>query len=240
MSKLLFSASALLVLVSACATSHSENNAVSVAPSQTPSSVSWLDPASLHYSEILPGPPALHSKESNQDFKELEKLQKTRTEAECIRAEEEVHFDNFIHFFQSPRGPLTEQQVTALAPFADDLSKTARPIWWEAKQTWKRPRPFLTDKKLHPCVHLEKSSAYPSGHAASGELYAKVLSDLFPAQKDALLKRGQEIGQDRLIGGVHHPSDVRDGRVLADHVYDELQKSPAYLSAVEKAKKAIQ
>ena len=36
------------------------------------------------------------------------------------------------------------------------------------------------------------------------------------------MKQGLQIGENRLIGGVHHPSDVVAGRILAVQVMDDL------------------
>ena len=200
----------------------------------------FIDPSAIDYLQVIPGPPALHSAGSNQDYQILETLQKERTEAGCTRARGEVVFDHFLTFFQVPHGPLSEKQVQNLKPFFDEVLFESKAVWKRAKDHWKRPRPYLVDLKLHPCVALENSFAYPSGHAATGELFALILSDLLPDQKSILLARGKEIGQDRLLGGVHHPSDVRDGRLLADRVYEEFYKNKNFVSALNEIKKATQ
>ena len=45
-------------------------------------------------------------------------------------------------------------------------------------------------------------------------LFAEVLAEIYPDQRDALLARGRQIGFDRIIGGVHYPSDVVAGAAL--------------------------
>ncbi len=235
MQKTFSTATALLFLIS-CA-SHPQRT---VSQIDNPSSTVWVDSKVIRFKSIIPGPPALHSPESDQDFATLETLQKNRTAAECARAKEEQSLINPARFFQEPRGPLTEAEAQATLPFINEAMEKSRQVLWDAKNFWSRPRPYITDKKLHPCVKLENSSAYPSGHSGTGELVARILSDVFPSKKEALLARGVEIGQDRLIGGVHHPSDVRDARILVDRVYEELQQNPEYLLKVETLKKTVQ
>ncbi len=184
---------------------------------------------SLH---LIPGPPAPGSAEYKNDFKVLKQYQKTRTKAECDRAEQAVKLKHFLRLFAKPNGPLTEPEVQKWSPLFDQILKEARPAWKKAKEYWARPRPYATDESLKPCIDLESNFAYPSGHSAAGELFAKILSDLYPERKTELMKRGIEIGNDRILGGVHHPTDVRDGRVLADQVYLLLKKNPEFQKAL--------
>lgn len=113
------------------------------------------------------------------------------------------------------------------------------------KECWRRPRPFELDKGIVPPDSLLASAvdcsgatttvpsvaetphtsadpgavrysyAYPSGHAAFGALAAILLADMVPEQREALFRRGWEYGEARIIGGLHFPSDVEAGRVMA-------------------------
>ena len=60
--------------------------------------------------------------------------------------------------------------------------------------------------------------SYPSGHSTAGYALALALAKKFPYKKELILQQGLKIGENRLIGGVHHPSDVAAGRVLATQV----------------------
>jgi acid phosphatase (class A) len=50
------------------------------------------------------------------------------------------------------------------------------------------------------------------------------------------LKRGQEIGWDRVIAGVHFPSDVYAGRVLGQTLAQAMLKSPDFQRRLTQAK----
>ncbi len=185
----------------------------------TSESTGLIDPNAVDALHILPGPPALHSPESDADFAVLKQRQLSRTKAECRRARAEERSDHFLEFFRAPRGPLLPGEVERLNPFFERVLAEARPIWTKGKKYWARPRPYVTDPSLHPCVAPENTFAYPSGHAGGGELFADLLADLFPERERSIRDRGFEIGEDRILGGVHHPTDVRDGRLLADLTY---------------------
>ena len=62
------------------------------------------------------------------------------------------------------------------------------------------------------------------------------LSDFVPVRRAAFLARADEIAQDRVIGGVHHPTDVAAGKVLADEIHGELLKSPAFRADLDKVR----
>lgn len=225
--------SLILLLISACA-SHAPHL---IQPANPSSDAVFIDANAFNYLNAIPGPPAPQSKAEKLDFKTLEKFQHQRTAEECARATSEANFGgSFLTFFETPRGPLSKTQVEAWNPLFDRVLKTVHPIWKASKEHWKRPRPYLVDHKLHPCVPLEASFAYPSGHAGMAELYGRILSDLAPDLREALMIRAQQIGEDRLIGGVHHPSDVRDGRVLADRIYEALHAQADFIDALNLAK----
>lgn len=70
--------------------------------------------------------------------------------------------------------------------------------------------------------------SYPSGHSTRGTVFAFVLAELFPAQREAILARGREAGWLRVQGGVHYPSDILAGRVLGLAIGHALMRSPAF------------
>lgn len=85
-----------------------------------------------------------------------------------------------------------------------------------AKRIYKRPRPYLTRTELTPCIDKESSYAYPSGHTALARLFARLLSRIYPERTAAFLERADEIAENRVLGGVHHPTDLISGKKLGD------------------------
>jgi len=61
---------------------------------------------------------------------------------------------------------------------------------------------------------LEKDGSYPSGHSAVGWAWALILSEISPAQTDAILARGRVFGESRNVCNVHWHSDVVQGRSM--------------------------
>ena len=87
---------------------------------------------------------------------------------------------------------------------------------------------------MHPVADARPVAAYPSGHAIRAIVYARVLAEIFPDHKDALMELAQQIGYGRVIGGVHFPMDVLAGQKLGQAYADVIVEQPAFEQAVER------
>jgi hypothetical protein len=84
---------------------------------------------------------------------------------------------------------------------------------------------------------MEESGSYPSAHAVRGIVWASILSEIFPDKKKDLMARGQLLGEDRVIAGIHFPSDVQAGQKLGEAIFQKLMTTPDFKDALEQAKK---
>ncbi|MBX9768438.1 MAG: phosphatase PAP2 family protein [Bdellovibrionales bacterium] len=155
-------------------------------------------------------PPGMGSAESNQDFQELLYWQGQRTQAQCDFAKKEVNLilRNFIGNRTDLLSPREEIKLTK------DLSILQVKVMEQVnglKKIFGRPRPYQVEKRLKPCVPLENSLAYPSAHSAISYAFAQSLSSVFPDRSQRLFDRAQEIAFNRMMGGVHHRSDLAAG-----------------------------
>jgi acid phosphatase (class A) len=103
---------------------------------------------------------------------------------------------------------------------------------YAAKNHYNRTRPFVINHNQtctpNDDAELAKDGSYPSGHTAIGWTFALLLTELFPERADALLKRGFEFGQSRVICGAHWQSDVTEGRVIGASVVARLHADPTF------------
>lgn len=83
---------------------------------------------------------------------------------------------------------------------------------------------------------LLKNSSYPSGHAMLGWTYALLIAEMVPDQSDAILLRGREFGDSRVVCGVHYQSDVDAGRTIASALVAKLHSEPAFAADLAAAK----
>ncbi len=198
----------------------------------------YFDPASVDLKALLPDPPADGSPTTLKEIELILQKQAARTPAEVARAREEVHLN--VWLFENVLGSwFTKKNLPATAALFAHVDATEHPVIDSAKKFWDRPRPLLQDKRIHPPIDLPKNASYPSGHSTVGDLDALILAELAPDLKDALVARGLQIGDDRVIAGVHFPSDVAAGHTLANALFARLMASAEFQGDLAKAKAEV-
>lgn len=188
---------------------------------------SYFSPNAVDPIKLLPGPPAAGSAEAREELELMESIQHNRTKEDVDRCESEVNLT--VDAFKSVLGPwCTADNLPQLQKLFKDLAKDSKPFSNAAKDHFKRPRPAHEDAQIHVPIEDESTFAYPSGHSTRGTMYALILAELLPEHRDALLQRGREIGWDRVVAGLHHPSDIYAGRVLGQALAESLLADPSF------------
>jgi acid phosphatase (class A) len=179
---------------------------------------------------LLAPPPVAGSAEDRLDLENTATVHQAATGAELARSADEnkltiFHFAPAIGpWFVPGRFPRTEalfKEVEAEAKLSTDT----------AKKFYKRPRPYhiAPDRFPHSIEHEDPTHySYPSGHATRGTVFALLLAELFPADREALLAKGRETGWLRVEGGVHYPTDIYAGRVLGQELVRDFLASPEF------------
>ncbi len=171
--------------------------------------------------ELSP-PPAVGSAADREDFRILHIYQNDRTQEQCKAADLQARI-SVDGMFGPSTGILTADEVKKVAVEGERVIKKVFSIVDPFKEYYRRVRPYNADRTLHPCITLPGGNkAYPSGHATVGIVLADFLAKKFPAKKMALLEQGKQAGVNRLIGGVHHPSDVVAGQFLGKQIVKDL------------------
>jgi len=105
------------------------------------------------------------------------------------------------------------------------------------KNFYKRPRPYQADPTLHPvCKTTDQPNSYPSGHAIVGYLEAFTLAELVPEKREAILARANDSAHDRLVCGVHYPSDVAASRQVALVAFGYILGTPRFQTELAAAR----
>lgn len=162
------------------------------------------------------------SVEEAADFKEILDWQNKRSTEECDYAHMQESA-NIETLFVANNGPLTAKEASKLKKLTFKKYAEAGLNIMIAKRQYKRPRPYDANPEVKPCIDLESSSAFPSGHATIARFYAHLLSEYYPERKASFFKRANEAALNRVIGGVHHPSDIKAGMILGDVIYQLLK-----------------
>lgn len=221
-------AAALSLLLAACTTL--QNAALPIAAALTPS---------VNATEIVAGPPSGAVFEAEAQF-----VRGPWSEARGAQARYDDRFDAFSAFapvlgvaFTEASYPLTDAALERLtAPLGAAIGI--------AKNSYDRERPFEVDAAVTTCIEasdrIRASGSYPSGHAAFGWAWGLVLAELDPADADAILARAREYGDSRVVCGLHYPSDVEAGRVLAAAAIARLHAEPGFREALDAARAEFQ
>ncbi len=139
--------------------------------------------------------------------------------------------------FADVLGPnFSKAKMPLTAELLDKAEKDTHNVTEDAKRLWDRDRPPHQDGRITPLLKVPSNASYPSGHATRAVLWARVLAVLSPKDKEALRERARLVAIDRVIAGVHYPTDVAAGLALGDAIADELMKSEAFKADLEKAK----
>jgi acid phosphatase (class A) len=185
----------------------------------------------------VPQPPAPGSDEAKADLAVVLWMQRTRTPPDVERARlgAKLGLEPFAPALGPGFDPRAHERTRALL---QDARQRARGTLHAAKERFRRSRPYETDRRVAAAIDREPSSAYPSGHATYGVVLARVLSELAPDRRDALLQVGSTIGHDRVVGGVHYPSDVLAGQQLGAALADQILADPGFRRELEEVRRS--
>ncbi|MFT4045883.1 MAG: phosphatase PAP2 family protein [Solimonas sp.] len=180
---------------------------------------------------VLAGPPAEGSPADAGDVQAILRLQKATSATRRAQAEDDGDA-LYARFADAFGRPLDRAHTPYTIRLLNRLERTvARPVF-AAKDLYRRARPYQRLTLARACGRGSAPSAdpdvagrtsYPSGHAAYGWMAVQALAELAPQRAPALLQRGIDYGESRLVCGVHFPSDVEAGRLVATAVYERVR-----------------
>lgn len=221
---------ASMLLIVGCHSNDGSGSATQGAQTVTPN---YLPATSVDPMAIANTPPYLvGSPGDEQELQQLMGLQVSRSSADCQRAGTEVTI-NLENFFGPAYGPLTAAQVKQWKTFFGHIADDVNTVVTYGKTYFNRPRPFKEDPSIQPCIAPPSTPSFPSGHAATAEVFARVLEVLLPTLKAQIDARANQIAMDRSIAGVHRESEIQAGMDLGDLIFEQMQKDPNFLTQLK-------
>lgn len=193
---------------------------------------------------FLPAPPEPGSAMFYSDsclYEEGKSLRNTARGAMAV-ADASTNPHYLAKIFSEPFGHEISQEATPeIFLLIKRVIPTARQAVSGAKDKYMRIRPFVRYNEPSGYPEDDKglrgTGSYPSGHSTRGWAIALVLAEVNPAAQDALLIRGYEYGQSRVILGVHYQSDVEAARLSASASVVRMHQSPAFRRQLKRAQK---
>lgn len=224
-------------------------------------------PVEIDVTRLLAPPPADEAARA-RDLAAVRAAEQSRTALQAEHAEASSTVDVFLFAaVLGPR--FTPAQVPRTADFFSRVYQSALPYLQAGKQCWSRERPFVVDPTLaplerslastrlrsapapaevphppadSPCpapVAAPYSPSYPSGHATVGAMMSILLAQMVPERHQELFELGWEFGEDRVISGVHFPSDVEAGRILGTTLVAALQQDARFRADFAAARREL-
>jgi len=208
----------------------------------------YLPRASLPDSlALLPPPPAEGSAAFARDEEARQSVAALRGSARWDRAASDaiLTFPQVADTFACAAGLAISQEGTPrLYGLMGKMMIDVGLSTYAAKEHYKRTRPFVVHQEA-TCAPadeamLRNDGSYPSGHSAVGWGWALALAEIDPERADAILQRGRDFGQSRLVCGAHWQSDIDAGRVIAAATVARLHSDPAFQADLAAARAEVQ
>ena len=195
----------------------------------------FITPDRFDLTKLLAPAPAPDSAEQKRDLAAVLATQHTRTKAEGDRALADATGGTFV--FSDVLGPnFNAEKVPAVAALFNKVRGDAAVAFSAGKDAWNRPRPFVVSPEVDPLGERPGGSSYPSGSSTAGYLTAIILADMIPEKVAAIYARGRELGDERVILGVHFPSDIEAGRFAATALAAALMQDAGFMKEFAAAK----
>jgi acid phosphatase (class A) len=194
----------------------------------------------LDLASLVPAPAAVGSDEVQAELALVLQLQQSRTPEQIARAQD-GNILSMASFAPVVGLWFTPEKLPRTAAFLQKVDLLTNAANNATKQLFTRPRPGDADPqhRIKPLFN-ETDPGYPSGHGARSAMYALLLANLLPHLKDPLTARGQQLGFDRVIAGMHFPSDITAGRALATNLFHTLLANPAFRTDLESVRAELQ
>jgi acid phosphatase (class A) len=188
--------------------------------SRAPRTAYYIDSTVLHVGLQLPDPPAIGSQVNAAELGELHRIEASRTPEQAAQAKADEDEEDMFAFKTVLGTGFTPDALPLTAALGAHVKNEQSVVGHELKSMFQRPRPYQTDPTLHPVCEIKAAhDSYPSGHALTGYLEAFTLAELVPEKRSELLSRADEFARNRLVCGVHYPSDIEASRRVAYVVF---------------------
>jgi acid phosphatase (class A) len=221
--------SSFIALIAAALTS------IIASPAAMAADTYYISPPETDLVHILAPPPTPDSPAGKADLQAVLAAVNARTEAGIKQAQEDDKRTVFRFAdvmgpnFRTENLPLTTQLFKHV--YEDGNAATLA-----AKNLFKRMRPFVVDPEIKIIVDQPPDFSYPSNHSTFGNEAGILLADMVPENAVAIFARAADYAHNRVVAGVHFPTDVEGGRIAASVIDNTLLHNPRFAADYALAK----
>ena len=198
----------------------------------------FAKPTSVDCAKVLPAPPTPGSLAALADIEAVWEAQVWRTPDHVAWAKRVDKNDPFMA--SDVLGTwFTKENLPVTAAFLKDVDEDRHEITEVAKKLFARARPYVVEPRIQPVVGKPSNDSYPSGHVSSMFTRVGVLAEIFPEKRIELFDFARRAAWGRVYAGVHFPTDLVGGWLLAEAIVVELKKSPAFNERLQAARAEV-
>lgn len=169
----------------------------------------------------LPAPPKNSSSIVLDELKFMQDSMRNAEKSQLNVARNAHDLDDFYDGYADFVNALTGENYTNDA-IRDITARTDGLINW-VKYQYLRPRPYQLAKKIG--VDLDSivdkrytTGSYPSGHACEAYVLGYTFSVIHPKFSKKIYEYASDIAHSRIVAGVHFPTDIVGGKLLAEQI----------------------
>ncbi len=180
-------------------------------------------------SGIIPPPPAQNSDTTKAELALLHQIEQSRTPVQVAAAQDDDRHEDIFYLRTVMGKGFTPDKLPLLTALSNRMESEGSAASHALKGEFKRPRPYQFDSTLHPvCETVAQPNSYPSGHSIVGYLDAFILIRMVPEKSREILERADDYAHNRMVCGVHYPSDLAAGRDVAYILFGYLMAQPRF------------
>jgi acid phosphatase (class A) len=198
----------------------------------------YLNPAEVDLIHVLEPPPAADSPAGQADMQAVLAAVNSRTDAQIkhVQADDQRIVFRFADVMGANFRP---ESLPLAAQFFQHVYDDGNAATVAAKAYIKRQRPFVVDPDIKIIVVQAPDFSYPSNHSTFAYEAAILLAAMVPEKAAAIFERAADYGHNRVIAGVHFPTDIEAGRISASVIDNTLLHDAHFLSDFERAKSEV-
>jgi acid phosphatase (class A) len=198
----------------------------------------YLNPAEVDLIHVLAPPPTEDSPAEKADLQVVLTTVKSRTDVEISQAQADDQRTVF-RFADVMGTSFRRENLPFATQFFQHVYEDGSAATVAAKGYFKRRRPFVVDPSIQIIVVQAPDFSYPSNHSNFANEVGILLAAMVPEKAAAIFDRAANYAHNRVIAGVHFPTDVEAGRISGSVIDNALLHDAHFLTDFERAKSEV-